>query len=345
MRRGRQEAQVTGEAAGTGPGAGVADAGADRIVLAAGSGVDAVIVEIAKLGAELRRWTVGGRELLWSGDPVLWDGVAPVLFPVCGWTRHGEIRVGGRTYALGLHGFARHHRFAAVEVTATSATLVLTDTPETRAAYPFPFRFAVRYTLAARDLAPHALIAELTVVNTGPAPMPYAAGLHPGFLHPPRIAGSAAGASVAGEGGDVGDGAIVFDAAERRSVPVIAPGGLFSARRRRIAFDGRTLPLQEETFAREALCFLHARSRGLNLVPAEPGRGGLRIAFEALPHIVLWSRPGAPFVCVEGWSGWGDPENYAGELVDKPGMILLPPGEARRHAMRMSFDPGPADAA
>ena len=56
------------------------------------------------------RWSVGGRDLLWPGDPAIWDEISPILYPVVGWTRDGA-RVGGRQYPLGLHGFARRQDF------------------------------------------------------------------------------------------------------------------------------------------------------------------------------------------------------------------------------------------
>ncbi|MFX7776555.1 hypothetical protein ABTJ98_21210, partial [Acinetobacter baumannii] len=49
------------------------------------------------------------------------------------------------------------------------------------------------------------------------------------------------------------------------------------------------------------------------------------------PHLALWSKPGAPYVSMEVWTGYGDPEGYTGELVDKPGMRLLAPGAKAGH--------------
>ena len=70
---------------------------------------------IALLGAEARQWRIAGRDLMWPGDPAIWSDISPILYPVVGWTRNGEERVDGRTYPLGLHGFARFETFA-VEV-------------------------------------------------------------------------------------------------------------------------------------------------------------------------------------------------------------------------------------
>ena len=68
---------------------------------------------VAPLGAEARAWSVGGVELLWPGDPAIWNQISPILYPVVGWTRDGA-RVGGKFYALGLHGFAASNSQAVV---------------------------------------------------------------------------------------------------------------------------------------------------------------------------------------------------------------------------------------
>jgi len=51
----------------------------------------------------------------------------------------------------------------------------------------------------------------------------------------------------------------------------------------------------------------------------------------------LWTRPGAPFLCLEAWTGYSDPENFAGELSAKPSMRMLGPGERARHEARFVY--------
>jgi len=271
-------------------------------------------LDISPLGAEARAWRVDGVDVLWTPDARHWDAVAPILFPVCGWTRDGQARVDGKPYPLGLHGFARAQRFEIDALEADFARLVLRDNPATRAQYPFGFELAVDYRLGRRRLDVAA-----RVRNTGDRPLPYAFGLHPGFRWPLA-------------GGDRADYRLRFDAAERASVPEIAAGGLFSMRRRPVdlGLHGRTLRLCDQLFEREALCFLDAASAGVEIIG--PKGRALRIELENFRHIVVWSRPGAPFVCVESWTGYGDPEGFDGELIDKPSMLVLAPGEAARHA-------------
>jgi galactose mutarotase-like enzyme len=288
-----------------------------RAMQSIGLECDDARAEISPLGAEMRRWRAGGRDLLWTPDPRFWDATAPLLFPVCGWTRDGA-RVGGVRYPLGLHGFARDEPFEVVARDADRVRWVLRDNARTRAQYPFAFELVIEHRLFADRLR-----VEASVRNAGDGAMPYAIGLHPGFCWPADARANAR---------------IVFDAPETPEVPVIAPGGLFSARRRRVSFaDPRTLPISDETFAREALCFLDCASRAVEF----HGSGGprLRVVWEGFNHLVVWSRPGAPFVCIETWSGYGDPENFVGELQEKPGMSLLPPGAVATHAVEYSIQP------
>jgi galactose mutarotase-like enzyme len=276
------------------------------------------LASIATRGGEWRHWAIGDADLLWPGDHTVWPGIAPILFPVVGWTRGGRIRVGGKHYPLGLHGFAADMDFAVAECGETHVRLVLQDGPQTRALYPFGFRLQIDYRLA-----PAAMEVVLMVENTGRGPMPYAVGLHPGFRWP--FAGSYAPHKI------------VFEALERPDVPVIAAGGLFSAKTRPVPLQDRSLDLTPALFAEEALCFLNAASRKLLY---DNGAGqGLLLSMENFPHIALWARPPAPFVAIEAWTGHGDPENFDGDLFDKPSMIVLAPGARGRHAVCCEFVP------
>lgn len=276
--------------------------------------------EIARDGAELRQWTVAGAPLIWSPDPSVWADTAPILFPVVGWTRGGEIRVEDRRYPLGLHGFARHRRFEVREQWPDHVRLALTDDAATRALYPFPFRLEVHFTLSADGLE-----TVLLVDNPDDGPLPYACGLHPGFRWP--LAGGAAE-----------DYEIVFEGREASHVPEISSDGLFTPRSRRIPLDGRHLPLSPALMAREALCFLDARSRALRYKHRSSG-AALDIVLEDFPHIALWSRPPAPFLCIEAWTGRGDDVDACGDIFQKPSMRLLPPGAQARHSAKFSFSP------
>jgi galactose mutarotase-like enzyme len=273
--------------------------------------------QIALRGAELRHWSVGGTPLIWQKDPAVWDETAPILFPIVGWTRGGQARVGGETFPLGLHGFARAMDFKARTVAPARVRLTLASSNETRALYPFAFWLCASYALSENSLT-----TTLTFKNRGTGPMPYACGLHPGFRWP-------------FSGGAQGDYAICFSAAEEPFVPSISDRGLFLETRRPIPLDGRKLALKPALFAAEALCFLNARSRSLRFEHAEGA--ALTVETSNFPHFALWSRPGADFLAIECWTGHGDPDGFNGDLFEKPSMRILAPEAVAHHVARYSF--------
>ena len=276
------------------------------IALAAG----AARLAIARRGAEAMAWSVGGVELLWPSDPTIWGQISSVLYPVVGWTRDGA-RVGGRHYPLRLHGFASGEDFALESAGGAFARLTLRDNAKTRALYPFAFELAVEYRLAGA-----ALEITLEVANPGDAPAPYACGLHPGFRWP------FAGAERAGA-------LVRFEKDEPALVPMIALGGLISPQKRAIPLKGKVLPLNDELFVRDALCFLEPASRSLRFEQADGS--AIEMDFTGFGMAALWMRPGAPFLCLEAWTGYSDPEGFVGDLFEKPSMRALAPGERARH--------------
>ncbi|QGM44851.1 aldose 1-epimerase family protein [Methylocystis heyeri] len=273
--------------------------------------------EIDSFGAELMSWRASGAELVWREDPAVWDQSAPILFPVVGWTRNGAVRVAGKTYPLSLHGFAWRKQFSIRGGAEDFVRLALEADDETRALYPFEFEL-----LAEFRLLPGGLENALVVTNKGETPLPYACGLHPAFNWP--LAGSNAPHSV------------VFEQAEGSEVPIIAPGGLISSRTKPVPVSGNALSLSLDLMKNDALVFLDLKSRSLAF---DNGAGArLRVELQDFPHIGFWSLPPAPYLCIEPWTGYGDPEDFYGELAEKPSMRLLAPGESARHAAIFRFE-------
>ena len=93
-----------------------------------------------------------GTEYIWQAGPA-WPRHAPVLFPIVGRLAGDQLRHGDRAYRLTQHGFARDRAFAFLDRAADSCRLVLIDDSETRALYPFAFRFELSYALAGGELA------------------------------------------------------------------------------------------------------------------------------------------------------------------------------------------------
>lgn len=273
---------------------------------------------IALTGAEPVRWQVGGRDLLWHGDPVHWSYSAPILFPVVGSSRDGVVLVQGAEYPMPQHGFARLSRFDIVDRDVDRAHLRLEAGDATREHYPFRFRLDVTVTLG-----PEGLRQDFTVQNMGEETMPYALGVHPAFPWP--------------LGGPDKDGhCVVFEAEERPEVPEVAPGGLLARSSRVVPIADRVLPLEPDLFS-EALVFLDARSRAVSF--GAPDESAVDLRTDGFRHLAVWSRPTAPFLSLEAWTGHADWEDAGGELAERASMIGLAPGESRRHRVTMSYRP------
>src|SRR5687767_3788654 len=103
---------------------------------------------INPIGAELWSLTGGdGREYMTDADPAFWTGHAPLLFPIVGSLSGGSYRLGDASYELPRHGFARTLRFDCIAQSAGAIRFRLTDSPETRCAYPFAFALEMAFRL------------------------------------------------------------------------------------------------------------------------------------------------------------------------------------------------------
>ncbi|WP_289294421.1 aldose 1-epimerase family protein [uncultured Reyranella sp.] len=272
--------------------------------------------EISSTGAELvRLQDSAGADLLWDGDPAFWTGRSPLLFPMVGRARGDRIMVAGRAYEMGQHGFARTSTFTPVRSDAASCTWRLEASEETRRRYPFDFRLDVTYRLEGATLH-----MEADVTNMGDAVMPASFGFHPALRWPlpygkPRSAHE-----------------VVFEKDE--PAPIRRPvDGLLSTAQFPTPVRDRRLPLSDELFDAGALIFDTLASRSLVY------GGAIRVDFPRMPHLGLWTRPGAGYVCIEPWQGYASPEGFDGDFADKPGMVAIAPGATEVFAMAISVSP------
>ncbi|MBX9934598.1 MAG: aldose 1-epimerase family protein [Methylobacterium sp.] len=285
---------------------------------------DGTAATLALRGAEPVSWVVGGREYLWSGDPAHWNRHAPWLFPVVGASSGGCIRVGGENYPMAQHGFARDRPFAIVAQDRNAATLRLVDDATSRVHYPFAFGLDV----TAR-VEPGRLFLSVAVTNPGDVPLPYALGFHPAFPWP-----FAGGKRSAGGGYHV-----VFEHPERPAAPQVGEGGLLLRTEQPLPLEGDTLPLDPDIFT-EALVFLNAKSRWMRFVG--PDGSAIRIEATDFPHLAVWTKPTAPFLSLECWTGHADWAGFDGTLAERDSQRLLAAGDEVRHGVTLSLEGGQA---
>ncbi len=279
----------------------------------ASSGLSA---EIALRGAELQNLCdADGRRLQWDGDPAVWNGRAPILFPIVGMLAGGRYRLDGREYAMPKHGLARQSTFEVVSHDDHAAVLRLSASDETRAMYPFDFRLDLAYTLAEAELR---IVA--TIANLGADPMPASLGFHPAFCWPLPYGQPREGHTIRFEHDEPAPMRQLDGDTLLGPTPIPTP------------IEGDTLVLRDALFEHDALIFDRLTSRRLTYGAARGPR--LAIGFDDLPLLGVWTKPGAGYVCIEPWQGVADPAGFAGTLRDKPGMLIVAPGA--RHDLAMT---------
>lgn len=65
-----------------------------------------------------------GHEFLWQGNPAVWNGQSPVLFPIIGKLLDDKCRIGGKEYEIIRHGIARHRDFTCIDASDNSLTFL-----------------------------------------------------------------------------------------------------------------------------------------------------------------------------------------------------------------------------
>lgn len=283
---------------------------------------DGLTAAINPLGAELSSITdAQGREYMTDADPAFWSGRAPVLFPIVGALAEDRLRLDGQDYTLSKHGFARRSAFAPVEVAADHARFRLTDSPDTRAAYPFGFVLDLLFRVEGMTLA-----MEASVLNPNPVDLPFSFGFHPAFAWP--LPGGAEKAAHR----------LVFDQPEPQPIRRIdKASGLLLPDGAPTPVRGRELALDADLFRADAVIWTDLASRAASY--GADGGTWLDVAFPDMHMFGLWQVPGARYICLEPWAGHSDPMGFDGDFRTKPGVVLLPPGETARFRMDVTVRP------
>lgn len=279
---------------------------------------DALDVAIDPQGAQLSQLrNAAGQDLLWNGDPSVWKGRAPILFPIVGALNGGHYRWRGQRFALPRHGFARDRRFDLVRSDTHAALLRQFDDGGTHTRYPFSFELDVAFALAGNCLS---VIAS--VCNTGEFPLPASLGFHPALRWPlPHGAARA-------------DHFLEFEQDEPAPIRRLDSAGLLTPALHATPVRGRRLLLEDSLFVEDVVIFDHLASRGLTYGAGSGPR--IKVEFPDATHLGLWTRPGAGFICIEPWRGVADPVGYTGEFSDKPGIFMVEPGRSERLTMTIA---------
>ncbi len=256
---------------------------------------------ISTKGAELKSVVKDGEEILWEGNPDVWAGRAPLLFPLCGGLKDDKYIFEGKEYFLPKHGFARGSEFEIESAEDSTATFILCSNEETKIGFPFDFELRVTYTLIDNKIE-----VGYSVKNVGSGDMYFSIGGHEGY---------------ACEGG-VEEYSLMFDEEETFTCNVLA-GNLLEYNTYSVG-EGKELPLKYDFFTIDALTFLNLKSRGVNLVNRKSGKS-LRVEFEGFDYLFVWTKPNAyaNYICIEPWCGIPDFVDSRYDITKKRGIVKL----------------------
>jgi galactose mutarotase-like enzyme len=275
--------------------------------------------EVNPLGAQLSVLRdSGGRDLLWSGDPAVWAGRAPLLFPIVGTLAGGSYRLGSKAYALPRHGFARGRQFDVVAATSSAASFRLSADEATWQVYPFRFQLDVDFALNGATLA-----VISSVRNMGQEQMPASIGYHPGFRWPLPYGEPRAAHFI-----ELAEG-------EGPSIRRLDADGLLSAERHPTPVSHRRLALDDALFRDDVVIFDELRSHSLTYGADKGPR--LRVSYPDAHYLGVWTKPGAPFICIEPWQGIADEAGFSGDFRKKLGVFTLAPGATQSLTMQISL--------
>lgn len=254
---------------------------------------------ISTKGAELKSVVKDGKEYLWDGNPDIWSGQAPLLFPICGGLKDDKYRFEGKEYTLKKHGFARLSEFEIERKEEASITFILRSKEEIKKQYPFDFELRVTYTLLDNKID-----VAYAVKNVGSGDMYFSIGAHEGYAC----------------SGGIEEYSLVFDKEENLTCNIL-DGNLLEYNTYSVG-EGRELPLKYDFFAIDALTFLNLKSRGVDLVHKTTGKS-LRVEYDGFDYLFVWTKPNANYICIEPWCGIPDFVDSDFDITKKRGIVKL----------------------
>ncbi|MHA3788875.1 aldose 1-epimerase family protein [Flavobacterium hauense] len=254
-------------------------------------------------GAELISLKDSNNEYIWEGSPEFWGKHSPILFPIVGTLKDNTYTHDGKQFSMTRHGFARDNRFVVKEHGSRSVTFSFVSDQDTRKQYPFDFELELKYTIREKTLH-----LDYTVKNTGKIVMPFSIGAHPAFALP----------------GNFEDYSLEFEK-EESLISSQLENDLISDKTIEIPSKSGKLNLSYDTFKNDALIFKSLESGYVSI--AKNSSPFLKVVFENFPHLGIWTKQEAPFLCIEPWQGYSDAYNASGNLENKEGIIMLEPNK------------------
>lgn len=274
-------------------------------------------------GAELTSIKLNGKEKLHQGNNVLdengkpfWGRHAPVLFPIVGQIKNNQTIINGKTYEMTQHGFARDCDFEQLEKTETKHTYLLKSNEETLKKYPFEFELYITYTVEENTL-----ITEYTVINKDNKEMIFGLGGHPAFVCDYSLE----------------EYELQFNQNEDKIEFMQLENGLLSNTPIHSLIGNNSIKLTKNIFDNDAIIMKNINSNKVILKNTKTHEDILEFDFTGFPYLAIWSKKGAPFVCIEPWFNTTDKVDSDGIFEHKENILKLQPNEKFECKYKVKF--------
>lgn len=254
---------------------------------------------INTLGAELIRLEKKNQNYIWTIDETYWNKTSPILFPIVGRLKNDAYTIEGKTYELPRHGFARNFEFNVEHQTENAVVFLLTENSETLKQYPFQFDLRLKY-----EIIENSLKMNYSIINKSQETMPFSIGAHPAFAINELFS----------------DFTIAFNEVED-FVSHELEKEQFNNSSKKIPSENGKINLDYALFEKDALVFKHLKSDKLTLL--KKNQPYISVEFKGFPYLGIWTKPNAPFLCIEPWCGLADYVNHNGNIYEKEGIQIL----------------------
>lgn len=274
-----------------------------------------LILGVKEFGCEIAsiKSKATGYEFMWQGNPDIWGGQAPILFPIVGRLIDDKYTLDGTEYEMPKHGFARKMGWTYLCSDDNSMSFRLSATADTREIYPYEFDLTVTYTLISNSL-----VVSHNIANKNDKTMYFSIGAHPAF-----------NCAI----GDV----LTFDENETLYTEKIDLVKSLRLPDKTLVLDNKKdIVITNDIFNKDALILSDIKSENITLNLNESGK---KIIFNlgGAPYLGIWAKPGAPYVCIEPWFGVNDSQEKKDDLSKKDAINAVAAGDTFNFTWKAEF--------
>lgn len=273
-------------------------------------------INVANKGAELTSIQFNNKEMLHDGRS-FWNRQAPVLFPIVGRLKDNKTIINNATYEMSQHGFARDMNFNCINDNNNEKVYMLKSNNNTLKMYPFEFELYTTYVIENDTLT-----VKYKVVNKDDQEMIFGIGAHPGI----KI--------------DLNQEDYYFELErEEDNIEFMEVEGNYISDypAKNLLENKKIIDITKESFINDAIIIKNFKSKKITLKQKRDNKKIVEFNISNFPILGIWSKPNAPYICVEPWYNTADRVTSTGYLKDKEGIIKLQPNNIFECEYSMKF--------